>query len=444
MKRPMLIITISYIIGILLGLYLKLNIALFILVIFGTLYIFLCNKILTLKNINFKLIVISACIIILSSLRVQWSEARFNNLYKENMNEVYFIGKIVSIEKESQYYNNFIVKITNVDGNSMYKNSNILLKVKKKDKLSNQIEYGDTIAGTTVLEKPSVQRNYKGYNYSEYLRTKNVYMIAKSSASDIYVVKKKSLFVVNVWINMLRNKLKANLEEVLPKESLDIANAYLLGYSSEIDRSDRNIFNDACLSHVLAISGMHVGFIIMTMKFLLKKFEKRKGKYFFILFLIFFSQLTGGSASVVRAVLMCSIGVSSKLVYRKSDTLNNIAISAFVILIFNPYEILNLGFQLSFLGTLGIVLFHSKLNYIWKKLDERLIMRFNTNKTEIPILIKKTLKGIKSIILVSISANILIFPVIVYKFNNLSLIFIISNIIATPLLIMMSLWGYII
>lgn len=120
-----------------------------------------------------------------------------------------------------------------------------------------------------------------------------------------------------------------------------------------IDDVQKESFSDASLSHVLAISGMHVTYVIIGISFVLKKFDNRKSKYIFIVFLIFFAQFTGGSPSILRAVIMSILAIISKLVYRKSDTLNNISLSCLVILILNPYNILNLGFQLSFFRNFG-------------------------------------------------------------------------------------------
>lgn len=207
-----------------------------------------------------------------------------------------------------------------------------------------------------------------------------------------------------------------------------------------IDDIQKQYFSDASLSHVLAISGMHANYVIIGVGFVLKKFDNRKSKYIFIAFLMFFSQFTGASPSILRAVIMSCLLIIAKLVYRKSDTLNNIAISCIIILILNPYNILNLGFQLSYLGTLGIVIFYKSLEDILNSINI-----FKTDKKILKKLDKILLiiyAKIKSIIAVSVSANILIFPVLIYSFNNISFTFLISNILVTPILGFMMFLGY--
>ena len=193
---------------------------------------------------------------------------------------------------------------------------------------------------------------------------------------------------------------------------------------------------------MLAISGMHANYVLMGIGYVLKKFDNRKSKYIFIVFLMFFSQFTGASSSILRAVIMSSLLIISKLVYRKSDTLNNIAISCIIILILNPYNIWNLGFQLSYLGTMGIVIFYKNMDDMLNsikifKTDKKLLKKSNK-------ILLKIYDKIKSIIAVSVSANILILPVLIYNFNNISFTFLISNVLVTPILGIMIFLGYII
>ena len=133
-------------------------------------------------------------------------------------------------------------------------------------------------------------------------------------------------FEINACIMNLRYKLKTNLLRVLPKEEADIASALLLGYSSDIDENQRDMYSKANVIHVLAISGMHVNYIVVALSVIQKKLDNRKGKIILIIFLLFFVQLTGSSPSVVRAAIMCILAISSRLFYRKSDTINNVGI----------------------------------------------------------------------------------------------------------------------
>lgn len=463
----MLIITVSYIIGILLGLYLKINMAPFIIkstivaiVILSIIFVIILRKnimIITEKiksnKYNLKkiknIIIISIIPMVVSCIVMQYKESKYAKFQSNISQDIKFIGTVIEEEKESEYYNNYIVKINDINEKENYRNICLLIKIKKNKNTENKkLKYGDLIFISGLFEHATTRRNYKGFDYSQYLKTKNIYGICKTDANSLKLLKENSCFVTNMWINKLRNALKNNLRTLLPSDTASIAIALFLGDSSLIEDTQKQTFSNASLSHVLAISGMHVTYVIVGCSWILNRFDKRKSKYVFIVFLIFFAQLVGGSPSVIRAVIMSSIMIASKIFYRKSDVINNISISCFIILIINPYNILNLGFQLSFLGTLGIVLFNKKIEEYLDDLhfDKYKLSNKNKkhNKSETINKNKSTnLKKLKSLIITSISANILILPILIYNFNIFSVTFLFSNILISPILGIIFLIGYI-
>lgn len=481
----MLIITVSYIIGILLGLYLKINMAPFIIkstivaiVILSIIFVIILRKnimIITEKiksnKYNLKkiknIIIISIILMVVSCIAMQYKESKYAKFQSNISQDIKFIGTVIEEEKESEYYNNYIVKINNINEKENYKNICLLIKIKKNKNTENKkLKYGDLIFISGLFEHATTRRNYKGFDYSQYLKTKDIYGICKTDVNSLKVLKENSCFVTNMWINKLRNALKNNLRTLLPSDTASIAIALFLGDSSLIEDTQKQTFSNASLSHVLAISGMHVTYVIVGCSWILNRFDKRKSKYVFIVFLIFFAQLAGGSPSVIRAVIMSSIMIASKIFYRKSDVINNISISCLIILIMNPYNILNLGFQLSFLGTLGIVLFNKKIEEYLDDLhfdkyklsnknkkhnkSEAINKNKNLNKSETINKNKRhnknkstNLKKLKSLIITSISANILILPILIYNFNIFSVTFLFSNILISPILGIIFLIGYI-
>ena len=505
----MLIITVSYIIGILLGLYLKINMAPFIIkstivaiVILSIIFVIILRKnimIITEKiksnKCNLKkiknIIIISIIPMVVSCIVMQYKESKYAKFQSNISQDIKFIGTVIEEEKESEYYNNYIVKMNNINEKENYRNICLLIKIKKNKNTENKkLKYGDMIFISGLFEHATTRRNYKGFDYSQYLKTKNIYGICKTDVNSLKVIKENSCFVTNMWINKLRNALKNNLQTLLPSDTASIAIALFLGDSSLIEDTQKQTFSNASLSHVLAISGMHVTYVIVGCSWILNRFDKRKSKYVFIVFLIFFAQLVGGSPSVIRAVIMSSIMIASKIFYRKSDVINNISISCFIILIINPYNILNLGFQLSFLGTLGIILFNKKIEEYLDDLhfDKYKLSNKNKkhNKSEAINKIKKlnkseainknkklnksetinknkklnksetinknkrhnknkstNLKKLKSLIITSVSANILILPILIYNFNIFSVTFLFSNILISPILGIIFLIGYI-
>ena len=196
----------------------------------------------------------------------------------------------------------------------------------------------------------------------------------------------------------------------------------LMGDMTYISDEAKNSFQKSNLTHVLAISGMHVVYIINVMDFILNKIivSKRIKNYLEIIFIIFFIIFTGSSVSCIRAGIMMILILISKNIYRLNDFYSNLFFSFCFVLIYNPYNIESVGMWLSFLGTLGLVLFKRKIE----------------NSNEI-------INYILNNLYTSITVQILIFPILVYCYNSISLTFFISNLLVSILSGPVLILGYI-
>lgn len=180
---------------------------------------------------------------------------------------------------------------------------------------------------------------------------------------------------------------------------------------------------------MLAVSGSHITYIISAFSILMEKKNKRITKILTIIFLIFFMALTGFTASVVRASIMGILILTSGLVHRKSDTINNLGISSLIILICNPYTIIDAGFWLSFAGTMGIILLEKPINSYFQK--------FKICKI-------KPISWIINSFTITFAANIIIIPIMAYMFSTFSMTFWISNILAAPVMEFVTIYGFLI
>ena len=172
---------------------------------------------------------------------------------------------------------------------------------------------------------------------------------------------------------------------------------------------------------MLAVSGTHVTYVILFSSFFINKIFGRKiSNLFSILVIIFFVILTGGSASVLRSGIMAIILIISNLLSRRPDTLSSISISALIILLINPYSICDTGFILSFGGTIGIVLLNRRIteniSMLLKKYKDSAIKKFFV-----------------STISVSISAQLVLAPIMCLFFNKISIVAILTNLIISPI-----------
>ena len=181
----------------------------------------------------------------------------------------------------------------------------------------------------------------------------------------------------------------------------------------------------ANLSHILAVSGAHTSYIILGLTYIITKSKapRRIGYIITIIILLVFIIITGASYSVIRACIMSIITISAKLFYKKENFFISICVSLFIILIQNPFAINDIGLKLSFLGTIGIIV-------------------FNKNITEFFIRIKIK-ENIAKVLSLTFSAQLMIMPITILNFNTFSLTFFISNILASPLLGIIIILGFI-
>lgn len=414
MQRPLLIVAISYILGIIIGVYLQKSIPLVVLIALITVI-----TAIRLKKYN-KIIAVIMVTIIVAIGKTVYLNNKYEKFYKNfNSKEITAVATICDDIKETDYRYTTVVKIDQMKGDTdnKYKGKKFLLYIRKSEKI--KLEYGDQVKISGFYDEAEGRRNYKGSNYQEYLKNKKIYGILNCE-NELKVLKKKNLSFANMFINKLRNRLKENFIKILDKEEAGLAIGILLGDSSDIDDDIKESFKNCSLSHMLAVSGAHLSYLVLGLNFILneKLIGKRRCYIINIISIIIFMIMTGMSLSVIRAGVSSILSIIAVLIYRKADSFETLAFALLCTIIDNPFTIFNLGLQLSYLGTIGIVILNKELN------------KFEQNH--------KYNSKIKTYILentyVTLSATLLIFPITLYYFNMISLNFLIANLLLGPLL----------
>ncbi len=414
MQRPLLIVAISYILGIIIGVYLQKSIPLVVLIV-----LIVAITTIRLKKYN-KIITVIIVTIIIATGKTVYLNNKYEKFYENfDTKEITAVVTICDDIKETDYRYTTVVKIDQMKGDTenKHKGKKFLLYIRKSEKV--KLEYGDQVKISGFYDEAEGRRNYKGSNYQEYLKNKKIYGILNCE-NECKVVKKKNLNFANMFINKLRNKLKENFIKILNKEEAGLAIGILLGDSSDIDDDIKESFKNCSLSHMLAVSGAHLSYLVLGLNFILneKIIGKRKCYVINIISIIIFMIMTGMSLSVIRAGISSILSIIAVLIYRKSDSFETLAFALLCTIIDNPFTIFNLGLQLSYLGTVGIVILNKELNKFEQK------HKYNSK--------------IKTYILentyVTLSATLLIFPITLYYFNMISLNFLIANLLLGPLL----------
>lgn len=437
MKRPILIIVIGYIIGIIWGLYLKISIVPFYILLIG---IYIITKlpyskkrfrIFSIKRyfryikiiIKIKIILIIIITSFISNLIIKHKENEYQNTFK-NIQNLELIGIVISNKQEKEYYNRYKIKTNS--------NKKLYIHVDKKQKL----EYGDKIQITGEFQEPETARNYKGFDYKQYLKTQKIYGTIK--VSTIKIIEKNCANKLMQISNSVFLKIKNNIEKTYSPQISPIVLGIMLGFTDQIDDNTKQDFSASNISHVLAVSGMHVSYIIILITNSSKKIlGKRKSKIIASIFLIIYMFITEFSISVVRASIMGILLCMSFVVYRKSDTLNNISIAILITLINNPYSIISISFALTYGGTIGIIYFKPIIEKIIKSVKIR-----NRKWKYIFLRIQRKSQNIIEIIAVSISAQIVILPIMIMNFNTIGIGFLFTNLLLSNVIGIIVMGGF--
>ena len=379
-------------------------------------------KLIIKKEVLFLIILIS----IISNLIVIYQNNKYNSLYK-NINEIEGEAVVISSKKEKEYTNSYKIRINFLNKNKKYKDTCLYLNVNKKNSID--LQYGNKIKFVGEFVEPEVARNYGGFNYKEYLKSIKIYGTIK--ANSVNVIGKDKVNVISKIANYNYLIIEKKLDNLFKKDISGLIKGIVLGDKSNIDEDIEENFRISGISHILAVSGLHVSYIIFAFNLLFKKsFGKRNVKFIIILFLIFYMFLTGFSPSIVRASIMNIIILGAGIFHRKNDLATSVSLSLLIILIYNPFLIENIGLQFSYMATIGIVLLQKNI----KKLLKSIKIKNKKWKYKLSTKILKIISKVQEIASVTISAQISILPIMIYHFNIFGTYFLLSNLLISVLI----------
>lgn len=275
-------------------------------------------------------------------------------------------------------------------------------------------EYGDVLKIKGRLEKPIGQKNFGEFDYELYLAREKVFTYLNIwQEKDIQKIgENDSNFLVSFSLSA-RDKIKEITKQTLPPPYSYLLIGMLLGEKSFIPPHLKEVFAEAGIMHILAVSGLHVGIIAMALLALLSMLNlpKKLKLLTLILILIMYASITGFRPSVLRATIMFILLIGGKLINRSRNLNISLFFAGFLILLLNPLILYDAGFLLSFIVTFFII----NLSPIFQELFSKIVV------------------WIKNPLSVSTAAWIGIFPLSAYFFTKVSIISIVSNILIIPL-----------
>jgi competence protein ComEC len=319
--------------------------------------------------------------------------------------------------------------------------------VNKRNYFSEELNYGDKIELIGNLSIPSTSRNPGQFDYKYYLKRQNPHVEATASVvslNNIKILSKGNGNSFYTFVYGLKRKLNTVIKKNVKKESIPLVSSILLGDREKVPKNLMDGFLKTGTIHFLAISGLHVGILVISLHYLLRLFRlnTRHLAIVIILIVFFYAAITGMKPPILRAGIMVAMYYGAFIINRRWDLQNSIAAAAFIILLINPSDLFNVGFQLSVLAVLGIIYTSSRLeNFFWKStlLVEKLQAKEERN--EIWFYFKVYCR--KSFC-VSLGAWIAIMPIIAYCFHIVTPLTVFLNIIIFPLVWLILVGGFVV
>ena len=289
---------------------------------------------------------------------------------------------------------------------------------KDKNKFSVSLSNGFYIQEYDCLKIKGKAKNIDSIDDNGYRN----YLLSRGVKGTIYLPETKKIacprnFEMSFYKKILgfKNKTKEIINFSLPKIKADFLTALILGGKNTISKDWSDKLNRTGVSHVIAISGMHItiwAFLIIEFLILLG-FWRGQAFYLVILFLIVYLILIGFPASAVRAAIMAVIFLTAQKIGYATQSDRLVVMAAFLMILFNPFVIYDIGFQLSVLAILGIIYLSPFFTFLLEKI--------------------KMPRIIREVLAMTFAAQIFVIPILAYNFGQISVVSPITNILIAPL-----------
>lgn len=424
---PIIIILIFFLTGFIIGFFVKISLVYYLLSLIILIFLaFYFNR----KNQAITNVITVIIIIILGAYI-------FSNHYYENESEIKVLDQLINqkvliygevakvdyldndkiqydIAVDTVVYKNFRFRVKqNFQVNLDIRGSSFHLKY-----FENIIAPGNKIRVSGKLVKPAKPLYIGDFNYQLYLKSKDInYILRSNNFDELNLIKENtSVFNYRRYLSQLRQKIKFQIEKNFNFLEAAYIKGLFIAERRDIPEDIKADFIASGVIHVLAVSGLHTGYIALILYALFGRFNIFVKFVFVVVGLFVFVHIANLSPSVIRASIMSVIVLLSLLIQRSNFLLNSISIAALLILMFNPLDIFNPGFQLSFSAVLSIALIYPVFNEQIKKY-------------KIPVLVRYFV----DLILISFSVSIGTFPLVVSYYQKFSFISILANLIVIPL-----------
>ncbi|PKP12912.1 MAG: competence protein [Bacteroidetes bacterium HGW-Bacteroidetes-3] len=324
---------------------------------------------------------------------------------------------IESVLKSTKYYHKYEAEVFQLNGKKTI--GKILVNI-KKDSANSQLQVDDCLAVKMVFSAVAEPLNPYGFNYKKYLQQQQIHHQIYGENFQFLRLPKTNQTLKGIAAKIREKINLALIQNGFKDDELAVVNALLLGQRQHLTSELQQSYVGAGAIHILAISGLHIGIILLILTAVFKplhyfKYGKLTATIIIIAILWMYAIIAGLSASVVRAVTMFTSIAIAMQVNRPSSTYKTLVISMFFLLLFNPYYLFEMGFQLSYLAVFSIVWIQPKIYHLWSP-------KF------------WILDKLWQLLTVSMAAQIGVLPLSLYYFHQFPGLFFVSNLVIIPVL----------
>ncbi|MES1215892.1 MAG: ComEC/Rec2 family competence protein [Bacteroidota bacterium] len=342
----------------------------------------------------------------------------FGNLYNAKDQLIVSLDEPI-IEKTKSFKANATVSYLLNEKASVPAKGKIILYFKKDSSLS-RLAYGTQLIIKSPLQEIKNAGNPGGFDYKRYSLFHGITHQVFLKKGDYSILEEKKEKWLDKFLLGIRERVLIILRNnIKSKKELGLAEALLIGYKDDLEQTLVQSYTNTGVVHIIAISGLHLGLIYWLLVRLFSPLQKRKSlrwlrPIFILTGLWLFSLLAGGQASVLRSAVMFSCIIIGTSLSKKTSIYNTMALSAFILLCYNPFWLWDVGFQLSYAAVLSIIIFMRPVYNLFYTSNKIIDFFWKLNA-------------------VTIAAQILTVPLSIYHFHQFPNYFILTNFIAVPL-----------
>jgi len=352
----------------------------------------------------------------LGAARYQISVPRFNAFhiafYNDREYDLLITGSLVEPPDYRDNYTNLRLKVSEVDtGDGNLPASGLLLARVSNNQV---FHYGDILRLRGKLKTPPANEEF---SYRDYLAAQHIH--SYMSSAEVTMLPGRGGNPVSTKLYEFKEKSLENIYRLFPDPESSLLAGILLGVDTGLTQELQQAFKNTGTAHIIAISGFNISIIAGLFVILFSRFlGPRRGALLAVIGIVFYTILVGGDAAVVRAALMGSLALFARQIGRRQAALNTLLAVALFMCLWNPLYIWDVGFQLSFFATLGLILYAEPFS----QFANRTITKYFPSSTA-----EKFASLFSAFVLLTLAAQLTTIPIMAYHFKRISLVSLLAN-----------------